>query len=141
MIDIIALEHGIALLVVHGDGPVSTARIAVRDALIETQRAGFRRILIDVCDATGLGHPRVIERVDTVREWASIAVPGLSIAFVAHDEFLDDDRIGMVVASQLGLNAGVFTAREDAVAWLQRQRLFHTRVPDVRDVALDVSQG
>ncbi|AXK72905.1 hypothetical protein DWG18_11880 [Lysobacter sp. TY2-98] len=141
MLDIVTMENGIAVLAVHGNASVAVVRGAVKAGLIDVQQQGYRRILIDVLQATGLGMPSVIERVDTVREWASIAVPGLSIAFVADDALLDDDRIGMVVASQLGLNAGVFTAREDGVAWLRRQRLFHTRRADMLDVVAEESQG
>lgn len=140
MLDIVTMEDGIAVLAVHGSGSVAVVRRAVKTGLIDAQSAGHRRIVIDVLQATGLGNPGVIERVDTVREWASIAVPGLSIAFVAHEDFLDEDRIGMVVASQLGLNAHVCTTREDGVAWLRQQRLFRTRLPEPADVAMEVPQ-
>ncbi|MGY3266743.1 hypothetical protein [Lysobacter sp. HA35] len=133
-LDISTLDGGIAVLAVTGDGSVAAARRAVRAALIDAQTRGHRRIVIDVRAATGLGYPGVIERMDTVREWASVAVPGLSVAFVAHADFLDEDRIGMIVATQLGLNAYVFSCADEAVTWLKRQKMF--RSVDIDDLAL-----
>ena len=126
MLDIQMLQDRIAVLAVSGDAPLPSVRAAVRAAMIDVQLAGHRRIVIDVRHATGLGHPTVLQRIDTVREWAAIAVPGLSIAFVAKPEFLDEDRIGMIVASQLGLNAHAFSCRDDALAWLAAQKLFRS---------------
>ncbi|GAB1596746.1 hypothetical protein [Lysobacter claricitrinus] len=130
-LEISTRDDGIAVLAVHGSGTVAATRRAVRAALIDVQHAGHRRVVIDVRAATGLGNPGVIERMDTVREWAQIAVPGLSLAFVALADFLDEDRIGMIVANRLGLNAQVFCCREEAVDWLTRQKAF--RVADVDD--------
>ncbi|WP_133500452.1 hypothetical protein [Cognatilysobacter terrigena] len=141
MLDISMVDGGIAVLAGRGDASIGAMRGAVRDAMVDVQLAGRRRIVVDMSEATGLGHPGVMQRIDTVREWAAIAVPGLSLAFVAHHAFLDEDRIGMIVASQLGLNAHAFSCRDEAIAWLRKQRLFNAQRVETVATLAEAQQG
>ena len=127
MVHIEDAGDGIRVAAVTGDTPLQLARGQVVDALVAAQADGIRRFAIDVTESTGLGAPHLAVRLDVVREWASVARHGFSLAFIGPEAIMDGERVGLVMARGLGLNVEVFCTRHEAIAWLARQSGFDRR--------------
>jgi hypothetical protein len=78
----------------------------------------MERLLVDVTKLTGYPVPTLADRFWMVQDWAQAAQGELIMAFVALPEYIDPGKFGVKAAADAGLKADVFTADEDARAWL-----------------------
>lgn len=81
------------------------------------------RLLVDTTKLTGFPPPMIHERYWLAQEWAHEARGGLILAVVAREENLDPHRFGVLAARNAGLRSYATTTVEDALAWLQTEKI------------------
>jgi len=90
----------------------------VGEAIADARRAGLRKLLV-VVGPLDVAAPSVAERVSMVRSWAAEAQGKVRVAMVAPAHLLDKQRLGVVAGLGFGLTSEVFTAEDEALAWLR----------------------
>ena len=107
-----------AFLKLAGCVPVEAAVDAVTRAIIAMRGRGIRRLLVDGSRLTGFSSPSVADRYFISRCWAEAAEKQVALALVLQQHLIDPDRFGIVVATNLGMRANVFSSPADAEEWL-----------------------
>ena len=79
---------------------------------------GIERLLFDATGMSGFPVPTLVERFLMVEDWAQESAGTVTVAMVAHDEYIHPQKFGVKVALRFGLVCDVFTTREDALQWL-----------------------
>jgi len=93
---------------------------------IEHARAlGCADLLVNVQGLSGFAVPTTFGRYAFAVRWAQAAAGELRVAFVSRPEFIDQEKIGMVMAQNRGLDANVFSVESDAVRWLDLRKGAH----------------
>lgn len=112
-------------LIVHVEGVLSLveARAISLEAIAHAREADVRRLLLDFTDAELSSAPTLTERFEIVREWAEAVPEPFTLAIAAREHVLDPDRIGLIMASRLGLQAHAFSDAVDALLWVKRHRV------------------
>lgn len=82
------------------------------------QKLGLIDLLVDVHGLSGFEVPSTFGRYAFAVRWAEAGGGVVRIAFVARPEFIDHERIGMIMAKNRGLDSEVFVAEADAIKWL-----------------------
>jgi hypothetical protein len=82
------------------------------------QQLGLEDMLVNVHGLTGFAVPTTFGRYAFAVRWAQAAGGALRVAVVSRPEFIDHEKIGMVMARNRGLDADVFTNEADAITWL-----------------------
>jgi len=90
----------------------------VSRTIAHCRTTGIQRLLFDATSMTGFPVPSLIERFLMVEDWAQESVGKVTVAMVAHDEYIHPQKFGVRVAERFGLACDVFTAPDDALQWL-----------------------
>jgi hypothetical protein len=103
--------------------PVAT--LSLKDAVqlvtsvLKAARAqGFAKLLMSLQGLDGFASPSTADRFFMVHEWAAVAAGHIRVAMVLRPEYIDPERFGITVATNLGLDADVFVSEQEALAWL-----------------------
>ena len=80
------------------------------------------RLLVDITQLTGFDPPTTFERFKMACRVAGDGSIYVKIAVVAKAEFIDPEHFGVVVAQNLGTRAEIFTAEDEAMAWLMSRK-------------------
>ena len=116
--EFLSLEDNFARYVPKGEVSLEVA-VGMIARVIEYARAnGISGLLIDVRELYGFPQPTVVDRYWFIREWASQSAGKVVLALVQRPEMIDDDRIGVTIASNAGLTANVFSDEIAARTWL-----------------------
>ena len=75
-------------------------------------------LLVNTSGLSGFPVPDVFARYSFANKWAASAGAALRVAMVARTEFIDPQKIGVVMAQNRGVNGDVFTSEAAAIAWL-----------------------
>ena len=104
-----------------GDSTLS-ATVEAIDRTIEFCRlTGVNGLLIDITAVTGFPPPSTTERFHFITKWSATARGQVVISMLAPPEMIDQDKIGITMASNRGLTSEVFPTEPEAIAWLLRQ--------------------
>ena len=107
-----------------------TGRFSIGQAVdLVTQGIDFaraldvRKFLVDITNLSGFESPGVVLRYFLIHELGRAARGIVCLALVVRPEKIDSERaypqkIGTVVAAEIGFTADVFTTEEDALNWL-----------------------
>lgn len=90
----------------------------VSRTIAHCRAAGLDRLLFDATGMTGFPVPTLVERFLMVEDWAQESAGRVTVAMVAHDEYIHPQKFGVRVAERFGLVCDVFTAPDDALRWL-----------------------
>lgn len=81
-----------------------------------------RKLLIDTRGLKGDQPPSTTARYLFVRQWADAAQGVVQVALVTSQRMIDPQQFGRIVAGNAGFIFNVFTAEEEALAWLLRPK-------------------
>jgi hypothetical protein len=90
----------------------------ISQALLRARRLGLEDMVVNITALRGFEPPGVFERYDMVTKWVKCVRTFLRVAFVTQPEFIDSQKIGMLIAQNRGLSADVFDSEAAALAWL-----------------------
>lgn len=90
----------------------------IADALSDACQAGVHDALVDITQVDGFESPGPLFRAWAVALWARAAGENLHVAIVARREHICPHKTGLLVAAEEGLQANIFDAEAQAVAWL-----------------------
>jgi hypothetical protein len=111
-------RKGYALAHISGIATLEQATAAVDRALHRARTQGIRRLLVDVCDLSGFPSPSLADRYFISRGWAAIASGQVELAVAMQPHLIDPDRFGVMVATNEGMRANVFSSQIEALEWL-----------------------
>jgi hypothetical protein len=91
----------------------------VNDALAFARRKELREMLVDVTGLTGFPAPTMYERFTLATQWAETAGSRIRLSVVARKELIHEQKFGITVARNRGLDSNIFTTQKEAIAWLE----------------------
>lgn len=91
---------------------------AVTQVIVATRDQGVKRLLVDASKLSGFASPSVADRYFIVRGWAEVAGGQVEMSMVVQQHLIDPDRFGVIVATNLGMRANVFSSQSEAITWL-----------------------
>lgn len=90
----------------------------VAAAMSKARELGLGSLLINCSGITGMSPPSIFARHALAVKWAESAGAHLHVAMVARPEFIDPEKIGVLMAQNRGVSGDVFTNEVAALAWL-----------------------
>jgi len=75
-------------------------------------------LLINTSGLAGFPTPDVFARYTLANKWAESAGASLRVAVVARPEFIDPQKIGVLMAQNRGVTGDVFPTEAAAIVWL-----------------------
>jgi hypothetical protein len=91
----------------------------VAEAMRVARTLGLVDILVNTHGLTGFGSPSIFARHALAVKWAeAVGGSGLHVAIVTRPEFIDPEKIGVVMAQNRGVSGDVFSTEAAALAWL-----------------------
>lgn len=76
------------------------------------------KLLVNAVKLTGFPSPSLPERYFAARRFAESSNSRVQLALVIRAEMIDPEKFGVIVARNAGMNADVFAAEPEALAWL-----------------------
>ena len=90
----------------------------VAEAMKTTRELGLADLLVNTTGLTGFAPPSVFARYAMATKWAQSAGAALRTALVARAEFIDSQKIGVLMVQNRGVTGDVFSNEADALLWL-----------------------
>lgn len=90
----------------------------VSAALAYAREQGIPDLLVNISALTGFAPPSLAERYFLVEQWVAIAGGKVRLVMVARAEFIDPEKIGVLMALNRGLVSNIFETEDEALAWL-----------------------
>jgi hypothetical protein len=90
----------------------------VAQAMKAARTAGCADMLVNVCGLTGFAAPTTIGRYAMAQRWAESSGTRLRVAMVVRPEFMDPQKIGVLMAQNRGVTGDVFLNELNGLAWL-----------------------
>jgi hypothetical protein len=90
----------------------------VAAAMAYARERGLTDLLVSTHGLSGFQPPSTFGRYALAVKWAEAAGGALRVALVARPEFIDPQKIGVLMAQNRGVNGDVFAHESDALAWL-----------------------
>jgi hypothetical protein len=91
---------------------------AVGRAIAHCRAQRIARLLVDAVGLDLAAPPTIVDRFLIVEDWARASQGRVIVAVAAPAAYIHPARFGVKLAADLGERAEVFTAVEDALAWL-----------------------
>jgi hypothetical protein len=76
------------------------------------------KLFINAQGLSGFPSPTLPERYFIARQWAETARGRVQLSLVVHQEMIDPEKFGIMVARNVGMNADVFSEEGEALDWL-----------------------
>jgi hypothetical protein len=90
----------------------------VAQAIHMARELGLADLLANTSGLTGFTPPSVFARYSMAAKWAQGAGSTLRVAMVARPEFIDPQKIGVLMMQNRGASGDVFSNETEALAWL-----------------------
>jgi hypothetical protein len=91
----------------------------VAEAIVLARTLGLTDVLVNTSGFSGFAPPSIFARHGLALKWAAaVAGSGLHVGVVARAEFIDPQKIGVLMAQNRGVSGDVFTTEVAALAWL-----------------------
>ncbi len=90
----------------------------VAEAMRTARTLGLSDLLVNTNGFIGFASPSIFGRHALAVKWAESAGSGLIVAMVVRPEFMDPEKIGVLMAQNRGATGDVFTTEAAALAWL-----------------------
>lgn len=90
----------------------------VAEAMKQARGLDLRSLVVNTSALTGMAPPTIFARHALAVKWAESAGSHLHVAIVARPEFIDPEKIGVLMAQNRGVSGDVFTTEQAAIAWL-----------------------
>jgi hypothetical protein len=101
-----------------GNVSFETAVELVAEAMRFARANDVTELLVNTNALSGFTSPSIFARYALAVSWARAAGATLRVAMVARAEFIDPQKIGVLMAQNRGVLGDVFTNEADALAWL-----------------------
>jgi len=92
-------------------------------ALKFAREQGLADILVNTSQMGGFEPPGTFERYAMITRWVQSAGSGLRVALVARPAFIDQQKIGVLIAQNRGMITDVFAEEASALQWLDARRI------------------
>jgi hypothetical protein len=92
----------------------------VAEAMKHARSLELLDMLVNTSSLAGFPTPDVFARYSLANRWAQSAGASLRVALVARAEFIDPQKIGVLMAQNRGVAGDVFTSEAAAIAWLDQ---------------------
>ena len=86
--------------------------------LEHARKLGLSEVMVNAFGLSGFPVPSTFGRYAFAVRWVEAAGGVLRVAIVVRAEFIDREKIGMVIAKNRGLDSDVFANEADAIKWL-----------------------
>ncbi len=103
-----------------GEVSLEQAAQLVTSALAYAREQQIKKLLVDITELSGFGPPSLANRYFYTRELADAAQGLVCVAFVTRPEMIDFQKIGGIVAENVGLRIKGFESEEEALPGLKR---------------------
>lgn len=90
----------------------------VGEAMTLARSLELASLMVNTNGLSGITPPSIFARHALAVKWAESAGPSLHVALVARPEFIDPEKIGVLMAQNRGASGDVFTNEAAALAWL-----------------------
>jgi hypothetical protein len=90
----------------------------VAEGMRHARSLGLTEMVVNTHGLSGFAPPDVFARYSMVGRWTESGGASLCVAMVAKPEFIDPQKIGVIMAQNRGITADVFTTEVAAIAWL-----------------------
>jgi hypothetical protein len=90
----------------------------VAQAISYARQLGLVDLVANTTGLNGFASPSTIARYSLAVRWAEAVAGALRVAVVSRPEFIDPQKIGVLMAQNRGLNGDVFSTELAALAWL-----------------------
>jgi hypothetical protein len=90
----------------------------VAEAMRLSRTLGLSDLLVNTTGFSGFAPPSIFARHALAVKWAESAGSGLIVAMVARPEFIDPEKIGLLMVQNRGASGDVFHTEVAALAWL-----------------------
>lgn len=87
-------------------------------AMVLARELELASLLINTTALTGFAAPSIFARHALAVRWAESAGTTLQVALVVRAEFIDPQKIGVLMAQNRGVSGDAFTNEVAAIAWL-----------------------
>lgn len=101
----------------------------VAQALLQARELGLADIMVNTTALTGFASPSIFARHALALRWLEASGSGLHVAVVARPEFIDPEKIGVLMAQNRGGSGDVFTTEAEALAWLDSRGAGPATIP------------
>jgi hypothetical protein len=101
----------------------------VAEAMRFARSLGLNDLLVNTTGFTGFQSPSIFARHALAVKWAENGGPALIVAIVARPEFIDPEKIGVLMAQNRGATGDVFSTEAAALAWLDARSGRPTAIP------------
>jgi hypothetical protein len=91
-------------------------------AVAEAESRSLPKLLIQLSGLSGLQAPTTYERYLLSVELAQESTNRMRLAVVARPELIDPQKIGVQMATALGVECDIFSSEDEALAWLDAPR-------------------
>jgi hypothetical protein len=102
-----------------GEFPIEKAAQLVTDAIVYAREQQIRNLLVDIRGLSGFDPPNVLMRNHLIREWARVSGSFVRVVFVAPEEMIHPEKVGVKLAASRGMVVEIFTTEPEALAWLK----------------------
>ena len=92
----------------------------VDEAILYARSQHLRQLLVNLLGVDGIPPPNIVERYGFVEKWANLAGGVVQLAMVVAHELIDGKKFGVMVASNRGFAAEVFSSEAEGMAWLDK---------------------
>jgi hypothetical protein len=117
-----SLRNNFAVCRPVGELSLEDAVRLIDDSLRFCKENKITRLLADVTGAAQIPPPSLADRFWLITRWAESARGLVLLAVVAPAEIIHPEKMGVLFATNRGLDADIFSDEEDAVRWLCRSR-------------------
>ena len=91
----------------------------IDEAIAYCKANDIRGLLVDITGVIGFPPPSMMQRFQFATQWSATAAGRVCLCVIAPPEMIDDDRIGVTMATNRGLQSAVFTDESEAIQWLR----------------------
>ena len=102
-----------------GELALNQATLLIASEIAFARERQVKKLMVVTLGLTGFQSPSVFQRYHFIHEWAKASGGSVRVAIVARPEMIDHEKIGLMIASNIGFDCNVFTSEAQALAWLQ----------------------
>lgn len=114
----IKIRDGCAYYRPTGEVTLAQATQLCNQAIAFARDRHVPKLFINAQGLGGFASPTLPERYFIARQWAETARGKVQLSLVVHQEMIDPEKFGIMVARNVGMNADVFSEEGAALDWL-----------------------
>jgi hypothetical protein len=101
----------------------------IAHALKHARSLGLTDVVVNTLEMTGFAPPKVFGRYALATKIVESAGASLRVALVARPEYIDPQKIGVVMVQNRGGSGDIFATEREALKWLDGQNASDNQLP------------